>query len=96
MLKQVWIDLLANAVKFTHQRQIATLEISYQQIEISYQQIDNFTVYFVKDNGVDFDMRYSHRLFSVFQRLHHAEDCDGTGVGLAIVQRIIHRYGDRV
>ncbi|MBI3244814.1 MAG: PAS domain S-box protein [Chloroflexi bacterium] len=89
LLKQVVVNLLSNAIKFTRQREAA-------RIEIGSCREDGETVYFVKDNGVGFDMKYAHKLFGVFQRLHRAEDYEGTGVGLAIVQRIIQRHGGRV
>ncbi len=88
LLKQVWINLIANVFKFTRKREEA-------QIEIGAKQSDAGWTYFVKDNGVGFDMQYSNKLFGVFQRLHRAEEYEGTGVGLAIVQRIVHRHGGR-
>jgi light-regulated signal transduction histidine kinase (bacteriophytochrome) len=89
LFKQVYVNLLANALKFTRKRMPGRIEIGCQQVE-------GETVYYVKDNGVGFDMRYANKLFGVFQRLHDAKEYEGTGVGLAIVQRVILRHGGRL
>jgi len=88
LLKQVWINLLSNAIKYTRPKPNASIEIG-QYSEA------NHRVYYIKDNGVGFNPDYSHKLFGVFQRLHKATEFEGTGVGLAIVKRIINRHGGK-
>lgn len=89
LIRQVFVNLLSNAIKFTRSREIAVIKVE-GWIE------NNENIYYVKDNGVGFDMQYSEQLFGVFQRLHNEKEFEGTGIGLAIIQRIIHRHGGRV
>src|SRR6202171_5037448 len=102
LLKQVWLNLLSNAFKYTRQREPAVIEVGCRREPVSAQgygeagKEKDENVYFVRDNGTGFDMRYAGKLFGVFQRLHRAEEFEGTGVGLAIVHRIINRHGGRV
>ncbi|HVH66203.1 MAG TPA: ATP-binding protein [Candidatus Acidoferrum sp.] len=91
LLEQVFENLLSNALKYSNKRQRTTIEVGTFSDKAT-----GDTVFYVKDNGVGFDMRYAGKLFGVFQRLHRADEYEGTGVGLAIVHRIVQRHGGRI
>jgi PAS domain S-box-containing protein len=103
LVKQVFQNLLTNALKFTRSRvgvdgnaQAGTPAPTGAVIEVSHKEDNGQTVFMVRDNGIGFDMKYVDKLFGVFQRLHRAEDFEGTGIGLATVQRIVQKHGGRV
>jgi PAS domain S-box-containing protein len=89
MLKQLIINLMSNAVKYTGSREQAIIEIGSREE-------DGKTVYFMRDNGIGFDMRYIDKLFNVFQRLHREDEYEGTGIGLSLAKRIVERHGGRI
>jgi light-regulated signal transduction histidine kinase (bacteriophytochrome) len=88
LLRTVWINLIDNAIKYTGKKEKALIAIDYKDEKEEY-------IFFITDNGVGFEMKYSQKLFGVFQRLHSTEEFEGTGIGLANVRRIILRHGGR-
>jgi two-component system, sensor histidine kinase and response regulator len=88
LIKQVWVNLISNAVKYTRKEKNAVIDIG-GSIE------KDSTLFFIKDNGVGFDMKYADKLFGVFQRLHKVRDFEGIGIGLANVNRIVIRHGGK-
>ena len=89
LIKQVWINLISNAIKYSKYKPKTIIEIgAYEK--------DNLVVYYVKDNGAGFDMQYYDKLFGVFQRLHSQQEFEGTGIGLAIIEKIVHRHNGTV
>jgi light-regulated signal transduction histidine kinase (bacteriophytochrome) len=89
LMRHVWSNLISNAIKYSS-------KVENPMIAIKSTENEHDVIYSVKDNGVGFDMKYSHKLFGVFQRLHNKTDFDGTGVGLALVQRIVAKHGGKV
>jgi signal transduction histidine kinase len=89
LLRQVWVNLISNAIKFSSRKRRAVIRVHGENSESE-------TVYSVQDNGAGFDMQYTHKLFGVFQRLHSVKEFEGNGVGLALVQRVVLRHGGRV
>ena len=89
LIIQVWMNLISNAIKYSAKKENPFIEVQSEQVE-------NEIIFSVSDNGAGFDMQYAHKLFGVFQRLHSSNEFDGTGVGLALVQRIISKHGGRI
>ena len=89
LIKQVWINYISNAIKYSKNR-------TKIEIKIGTYSIGNEIVYYVEDNGAGFDMKYYEKLFGVFQRLHSNEEFEGTGIGLAVVQKVIQKHKGRV
>jgi PAS domain S-box-containing protein len=89
LIREVWLNLISNAIKFSSKRERAEIEVSHQQ------EGDNI-IYLIRDNGAGFEMQYAGKLFTIFWRLHSDKEFEGTGIGLAIVQRLIHRLGGEV
>lgn len=91
LLRIVWTNLISNAIKFTAQCETAQIVIGSQPSKNS-----DEAIFFISDNGVGFDLQYADKLFGVFQRLHHREEFEGTGIGLATARRIIDRHGGKI
>ena len=89
LLRQVWVNLISNAIKYSSKNE-------QQEIEIDSRREGKNIIYSIKDNGVGFDMQYADKLFGVFQRMHKITEFDGTGVGLALVQKIILKHGGKI
>lgn len=89
LLQQVWVNLISNAVKYSSKKSNPTIEIGSTDTASE-------ITYYIKDNGAGFDVQYAHKLFGVFQRLHKDSEFPGTGVGLALVKRIVERHNGRV
>jgi PAS domain S-box-containing protein len=96
MIRQLWVNLIGNAVKFTGKCKSAEIEIGVLQKGSDKMEEPAAQIYFIRDNGAGFDMRYVDKLFGIFQRLHSKDEFPGTGVGLALVQRIVNRHGGRI
>jgi light-regulated signal transduction histidine kinase (bacteriophytochrome) len=89
LFREVWTNLISNAIKFSSKKEQSVIDIDFRQN-------NHMVTYSVKDNGAGFDMQYSDKLFGVFQRLHSINEFEGTGVGLAIVKRLVNRHGGEV